>query len=57
MKYVRNFGKIIKQSYVNGWIEKDPFLNYKGKVKENERTFLTKAKIQTMLKKSLKLNN
>ncbi|MFM7894491.1 MAG: phage integrase SAM-like domain and Arm DNA-binding domain-containing protein, partial [Flavobacterium sp.] len=34
IKYIRNFGKIIKQAYVNGWIEKDPFLNYKGKVKQ-----------------------
>ena len=28
IKYIRNFGKIVKQCYVNGWIEKDPFLNY-----------------------------
>lgn len=32
IKYVRNFGKIIKSCYANEWIERDPFLSYKGKV-------------------------
>ncbi|MGM8361844.1 site-specific integrase [Flavobacterium sp. ARAG 55.4] len=55
IKYVRNFGKIVKQSYLNGWIEKDPFLNYKGKVKETERTYLTENEIDSLLNKNLKI--
>ena len=54
IKYIRNFGKIVKQCYVNGWIEKDPFLNYKGKVKEIERTYLSEADIESLLNKELK---
>ncbi len=55
IKYIRNFGKIIKQCYVNGWIEKDPFLNYKGKVKEIERTYLSEDEIESLLNKEFKI--
>jgi hypothetical protein len=48
IKYVRNFGKIIKSCYTNEWIERDPFLGYKGKVKEVEREFLSKEEISTI---------
>lgn len=51
IKYIRNFGKIVKQAHVNGWLEKDPFLKYKGKVKEKEREFLTELEIQEMVDK------
>jgi len=56
IKYIRNFGKIVKQCYVNGWLEKDPFLNYKGKVKEVERTYLTELEIEVILNKNFKVN-
>lgn len=55
IKYIRNFGKIVKQCYVNGWIEKDPFLNYKGKVKEIERTYLSEDDIESLLNKEFKI--
>lgn len=51
IKYVRNFGKIIKSCYANEWIERDPFLNYKGKVKEVEKEFLSKEEISTIYQK------
>jgi site-specific recombinase XerD len=56
IKYIRNFGKIVKQCYVNGWLEKDPFLNYRGKVKEVERTYLTELEIEVILNKNFKVN-
>jgi site-specific recombinase XerD len=55
IKYVRNFGKIIKSCYANEWIERDPFLNYKGKVKEVEREFLSKEEINTIYLKDFSL--
>ena len=55
IKYIRNFGKIVKQCYANGWIDKDPFLNYKGKVKEVEREFLCEEEIQTIIDKDFKI--
>jgi site-specific recombinase XerD len=48
IKYVRNFGKIVKWCYANDWIDRDPFLNFKGKVKEVERAFLTEEEITTI---------
>lgn len=48
IKYVRNLGKIIKSCYSNGWIDKDPYLNYKGKVKEVEREFLSQEEINSI---------
>ena len=55
IKYIRNFGKIVKQCYVNGWIARDPFLNYKGKVKHVDRTYLTHDEIESMLNKEFSL--
>jgi len=51
IKYIRNFGKIVKQCYANGWIDKDPFLNYKGKVKEVDRVYLSEEEIQEIINK------
>jgi site-specific recombinase XerD len=55
IKYIRNFGKIIKQCYVNGWLARDPLLNYKGKIKEIERVYLTQEEIETLLNKEFKI--
>lgn len=55
IKYIRNFGKIVKQCYVNGWIEKDPFLKYKGKVKEIERSYLTEKEIKSLINKEFRI--
>lgn len=55
IKYIRNFGKIIKQCYVNDWIEKDPFLKYKGKVREVERVYLIQDEIESLLNKEFKI--
>jgi site-specific recombinase XerD len=46
VKYIKNFGKIIRICLANGWLEKNPFVNYKAKVKEVERAFLTEDEIQ-----------
>jgi site-specific recombinase XerD len=51
IKYIRNFGKIVKQCYKNGWLERDPFLNYDGRVKEVERTYLNETEIEALLNK------
>lgn len=55
IKYIRNFGKIIKQCYVNDWIEKDPFIKYKGKVREVDRVFLSQEEIENLMNKEFKI--
>lgn len=53
IKYVRNLGKIIKWCYANEWIERDPYVNYKGKVKSVERHFLSQEEIDDIYKKKI----
>lgn len=51
-KYIKNFGKIIRICLANGWIIRNPFINYKGKMVEVERSFLSMKEIETMFKKN-----
>ena len=51
VKYIKNFAKIIRICIANGWLDKSPFLNYKSKVKEVERTFLVEEEIQALASK------
>lgn len=51
IKYIKNFKKIVKQCMANGWISNDPFANYKSKVKEVERVFLTELEINLIVNK------
>jgi site-specific recombinase XerD len=51
VKYIKNFHKIMNQCLANGWLKKDPFVNYKAKVKEVVREFLSEAEIEEMMNK------
>ena len=50
-KYIKNFGKIIRICLANGWLQKNPFINYKSKLVEVERAFLSMEEIDAMLEK------
>jgi len=52
-KYIKNFGKIVRRCLANGWIQRDPFINYKCKIVEVERAFLSQDEIETMFNKVL----
>jgi site-specific recombinase XerD len=51
VKYIKNFSKIIKICLANNWIDKNPFSNYKAKVREVERVYLSEEEIQKILNK------
>ncbi|MBQ53226.1 MULTISPECIES: site-specific integrase [Leeuwenhoekiella] len=53
IKYITNFKKIIRIAFANDWISKDPFINWKGKLKIVEREFLTEDEIQRIIEKEL----
>ncbi|SRX75014.1 site-specific integrase [Aequorivita antarctica] len=53
IKYITNFKKIIRIAYANDWITKDPFTNWKPRLKIVDREFLTVGEIQTMVEKDL----
>lgn len=54
VKYLKNFNKIIKLCLANDWLDKNPFANYKSKVKEVERVYLTEDEIQSIIEKDFK---
>jgi len=52
VKYLKNFKKIIRICLASGWLDKDPFLHYKSKVKAVDREYLTLGEIETISFKS-----
>lgn len=53
MKYIKNFKKVIRICLANGWIDKDPFIHYKSKFIEIEKTFLSEDEMQSILEKEI----
>ena len=54
VKYIKNFSKIIKLCLANDWLDKNPFANYKSKIKEVERVYLSEEEIQKIINKDFK---
>ena len=54
VKYIKNFSKIIKICLANHWIDRNPLSNYKAKVKEVERVYLSEEEIQAIINKEFK---
>jgi site-specific recombinase XerD len=54
VKYIKNFGKIIRICLANGWIDKDPFANYKSRIKEVERVFLSDVELEAIKNKDFR---
>lgn len=51
VKYLKNFGKIIRICLANGWLDKDPYLNYHSKFNEVSRAFLNEKEIESLIHK------
>ena len=51
LKYLSYFKKIVRVAYANGWLEKDPFYNFKVKLQTIDREFLTKEEIIKIMEK------
>jgi len=51
VKYIKNFKKIIQIALANEWIKKNPFANFKARLKEVERYFLTEEELQQIINK------
>jgi len=48
---MRNFGKVIRICLANRWLDFDPFVNYKSKIKVVDRAYLTVDEIQQIADK------
>lgn len=55
VKYIKNFKKIIRLCIANGWIDKDPFINYKAKLIEVERDYLLQEELDTIYYKDFQV--
>ncbi len=53
VKYVTTLRKIVKTALNKGWIDKDPFINYKVSKEKVEREFLTEHEINKIVNKNL----
>jgi len=51
VKYIKNFKKIIRLCISNGWLDKDPFVNFKSKIREVEREYLSQQEVQDIYSK------
>jgi integrase len=52
LKYIKNFGKVVRICLANGWITVNPFLNYKIRIRKVDRPFLNKEELETMALKT-----
>lgn len=51
VKYIKNFKKVIRICIANGWLNKDPFVNYKSKVREVKRDYLSEWELEIISQK------
>lgn len=51
LKYLAYFKKIVRVAFTNGWMEKDPFYNFKLKIQQIDREFLNKDEIIKIMEK------
>jgi site-specific recombinase XerD len=56
IKYIKNFGKIIRICLSNGWIIRNPFLNYKGRIKPVNPIHLTQQELQVLEDKNFAID-
>jgi site-specific recombinase XerD len=54
VKYVRNFRKVVKICLKNEWLEKDPFINYEGKMKAVQTDFLIHDQVSVIYAKKFR---
>ena len=53
VKYLKNFKKIILICIANGWLDKDPFVKYKPKVKQVKRDYLNTDELSALATKKM----
>ncbi len=56
LKYIAYFKKIIRQAYTNGWIDRDPFYNFKLRPKSIDKEFLSKEEINALMERQFSIS-
>ncbi|MDT0676584.1 site-specific integrase [Autumnicola musiva] len=55
VKYLAYLKKIVRVAFANGWMEKDPFYNFKLKVHPVDRDFLTREELIRIMEKEFNI--
>jgi integrase len=55
MGNLKELKKIVRQCVANGWLEKDPFMSYKVKIRDTNRTYLTEGELNKIAEKKLSI--
>ncbi len=55
LKHIERMRKVIKFAINNGWLDKDPFINFNCKQEKTHRTFLTNEELERLEKKEMLL--
>ncbi|MGV8879365.1 MAG: site-specific integrase [Sphingobacteriaceae bacterium] len=50
-KYIKHLKKIVNHCIANGWLNQNPFINYKSFAKAKERTYLTQQELDAITNK------
>ncbi|MDR2936304.1 MAG: site-specific integrase [Rikenellaceae bacterium] len=53
VKYLKNFGKIVRIAIVNDYLAKDPFANIRFKFEETDPCFLSEDEVQSLIDKPI----
>ena len=56
VKYVKNFGKIVREAMNRDWIQADPFRNLKFHLEEVDKPFLSQTELQKIMAKDFQIN-
>lgn len=51
LKYIKNFKKIVRLAITNGHLDKDPFVNFKMRLKKVDRGFLSEEELKVLINK------
>jgi len=53
MGNIKKLKKIVRQCVANDWLDKDPFMSYKVKIRDTNRTYLTEEELNNVIEKKL----
>lgn len=55
MGYIKKLKKIVRLCVANDWLAKDPFMNYKIKIRDTHRTYLLEEELQILANKNISI--
>ncbi|MDY0142202.1 MAG: site-specific integrase [Bacteroidales bacterium] len=56
LKYIKNFKKIVRLAITTGHLDKDPFANFKMRLKKVDRGFLSDEELNILINKKFSIN-